>query len=212
MGKKDLNKAYLALGIVSFFWGTTYIASRIGVRHIPGLFISGIRQFVSGGLLVGFYLLRGSKMPGWNELKRISIQGIFLLCIANGLLTWSVEYISGGLAAIIAALVPLFITLFSVWFSKCAKVTRWMIAGLITGFAGVLTIFYDYLGQIHNTTFVFGVVLALISTLSWSFGTVYTSRQKPTIDVLFGVGLQMLIAGIIILIACAISGKYVNLA
>jgi drug/metabolite transporter (DMT)-like permease len=145
-------------------------------------------------------------------MKRISVQSIFLLCIANGLLTWSVEYISGGLAAIIAALVPLFITLFSVWFSKCAKVTRWMIAGLIAGFAGVLIIFYDYLGQIHNTTFVFGVVLALISTLSWSFGTVYASRQKPTIDVLFGVGLQMLIAGIIILTVCAISGKYVNLA
>lgn len=210
--KRELHKAYIALGLVSFFWGTTYIASRIGAQHMPGLFVSGIRQFVSGAILVSFFLIKGHQVPGWSILKKISVQSIFLLCIANGLLTWSVEYISGGLAAIIAALVPLFIAMFTVWLSKCAKITKWMIAGLIIGFAGVLTIFYDYLGQLRSQTFVFGVVLALLSTLSWSFGTVYTSTQKPPIDILFNVGLQMLIAGIVVLSVCAITGKYVNLA
>lgn len=209
---KELQKAYVALGLVSFFWGTTYIAARIGTQHMPGLFVSGIRQFLSGSILVGFFLLKGYQLPAWKVLKRISVQGIFLLCISNGLLTWSVEYISGGLAAIIAALVPLFIVLFTVWLSKCAKITRWMIIGLAIGFIGVLTIFYDYVGQMQNKSFLFGVVLALISTLSWSFGTVYTAKQKPPIDILFSVGLQMLIAGILILIVCGITGKYVNLS
>ncbi|HEV7779909.1 MAG TPA: EamA family transporter [Chitinophagaceae bacterium] len=210
--KKEMRNAYIALGLVSFFWGTTYIAARIGAQGIPGLFVAGVRQFLSGLLLVSFFLLRGYKLPGWKVLKRISIQGIFLLCIANGLLTWSVEFISGGLAAIIAALVPLFIALFTVWLSKCAKITRVMIIGLAIGFAGVITIFYDYLGQMQNKSFLFGVVLAVISTLSWSFGTVYTANQKPKIEILFSVGLQMLIAGILMLIVCGITGKYSNLA
>ena len=208
--KKDLHKAYIALGIVSFFWGTTFIASRIGAQHMPGLFISGIRQFVSGSILVGFFLIKGHHLPGRAILKKISIQSIFLLCIANGLLTWSVEYISGGLAAIIAALVPLFIALFTMWLSKCSRITKWMIVGLVVGFAGVLTIFYDYLAQMQNKSFLLGVILAVISTLSWSFGTVYTSKQKPPIDILFNVGLQMLIAGIVVLAVCGITGKYVN--
>jgi drug/metabolite transporter (DMT)-like permease len=208
--KKELHKAYFALGLVSFFWGTTYIAARIGAQHMPGLFVSGIRQFLSGFILVGFFLLRGHSIPGWSVMKKISVQSIFLLCIANGLLTWSVEYISGGLAAIIAALVPLFIALFTVWLSKCASITRWMILGLAVGFAGILIIFYDYLGQLQDPSFVFGVVLAILSTLSWSFGTVYTSKQKPPIDILFNVGLQMLIAGIVVLTVCAVTGKYVN--
>lgn len=210
--KKELHKAYIALGLVSFFWGTTYIASRIGAQHIPGLFVSGIRQFISGFILVSYFLVRGYQLPGWKVMKKISIQSIFMLCIANGLLTWSLEYISGGLAAIIAALVPLFIALFTVWLSKCAKISRWMIIGLVVGFAGVLTIFYDYIAEMQNKTFVYGVILALLSTLSWSFGTVYTSKQKPPIDILFNVGLQMLIAGVLVLIACAVTGKYVNLA
>lgn len=210
--KRDLYKAYIALGLVSFFWGTTYIASRIGVQQMPGLFVSGVRQFLSGSILVGFFLIKGYHFPGRAIMKKISVQSIFLLCIANGLLTWSLEYISGGLAAIIAALVPLFIALFTVWLSKTAKITRRMLAGLIIGFAGVLTIFYDYPGQQQHSSFLFGVMLAVISTLSWSFGTVYTSNQKPPIDILFNVGLQMLIAGIVILIVCGITGKYVNLS
>jgi drug/metabolite transporter (DMT)-like permease len=210
--KKELHKAYIALGLVSFFWGTTYIASRIGAQHMPGLFVSGLRQFLSGLILVGYFLIRGHRLPGWAIMKKISVQSVFMLCLANGLLTWSVEYISGGLASIIAALVPLFIVLFTLWLSKCARITRWMIVGLIVGFAGVLTIFYDYLAQLQDRSFVFGVVLALLSTLSWSFGTVYTSKQKPPIDILFNVGLQMLIAGVLVLLTCAVTGKYINIA
>jgi drug/metabolite transporter (DMT)-like permease len=210
--KRESNRAYIALGLVSFFWGTTYIAARIGAQHMPGLFVSGVRQFSSGLILVSFFLARGYSIPGWDTLKKISLQGILLLAVANGLLTWSLEYISGGLAAIIAALVPLFITIFTIWLSSCTKITRWMIIGMIIGFGGVLTIFYDYLGQLHNKSFVFGVVLALLSTLSWSFGTVYTSKQKLSTDILFAVGLQMLVAGITILIVCGLTGKYANLA
>ena len=135
--KKELSKAYIALGLVSFFWGTTYIAARIGTQHMPGLFVAGIRQFLSGLILVGFFLLKGYQLPEWKVMKRISMQGIFLICISNGLLTWSLEYITGGLAAIIAALVPLFIVMFTIWLSKCAKITRWMIVGIVIGLVGV---------------------------------------------------------------------------
>ena len=210
--KKELTKAYIALALVSFFWGTTYVAARVGAQQMPGLFMAGVRQFLSGLILVSFFLVKGARLPAWKEIRRISLQGIFLLCIANGLLTWAMEYISGGLASIIVSLVPMFIALFTVLFSRCAKITKWMMAGLVIGFAGVMMIFYDYLGELQHKTFVIGVVLALISVLSWSFGTVYTARQKPTIAILFSVGLQMLIAGVIMLIVCGFTGKYVNLA
>ena len=175
--KKELHKAYLALAVVSFFWGTTFLASRIGAQHMPGLFVAGVRQFSSGFIMVSFFLLRGFRLPSWSDLKKISLQGILMLCIANGLLTWSLEYINSGLAAIIAAMIPLFITLFTMLLSRCAKITRWMLAGLAIGFAGILAIFYNYIGQMHDNTFLFGVGLALLSTLIWAFGTVYTARQ-----------------------------------
>src|SRR5262245_34585086 len=112
--KKQLRTGYIALGLVSFLWGTTYIASKIGAQHMPGLFFAGLRQFTAGLIMVSIFLARGYKLPDHASLKAISIQGILLLCIANGLLTWSLEYISGGLAAIIAALVPILISVFSI--------------------------------------------------------------------------------------------------
>ncbi len=209
---KDLSKAYIALGLVSFLWGTTFIAAKVGAEHMPGLYLSGLRQFSSGLILVAFFLARGYKLPDYESLKRISIQGIRVLCIANGLLTWSLEYISGGLAAIIAALIPLFISLFSIMLLKCAKFTRWMIAGLAIGFGGVVVIFYDYLHFLTDKSFAFGVVLALLSTVTWAFGTVYTSKKSLPVDILYNVGLQMLVAGVVTLIVCLVSGKYINLA
>jgi drug/metabolite transporter (DMT)-like permease len=209
---KDLTKAYIALGLVSFLWGTTFIAAKIGAQGMPGLFLSGVRQFASGLIMVLFFIAKGYSLPDVRSLKKISVQGILLLCIANGLLTWSLEYISGGLAAIIAALIPLFISLFSILLLKYAKFTRWMVVGILVGLAGVVVIFYDYLHYLADGSFAFGVTLALLSTVTWAFGTVYTSRQKLPVDILFNVGLQMLIAGVVTLLVCLLSGKYVNLA
>ena len=83
---------------------------------------------------------------------------------------------------------------------------------MIIGFAGILIIFYDYLDFFSNRSFAFGVGLAVLSTASWAFGMVYTSKKKLPVDILFSVGLQMLIAGVITLFICLLSGKYVNLA
>ena len=208
--KKDINKAYVALALVSFLWGTTYIASRIGVQQMPGLFMAGLRQFVAGFVLVGYFMLKGQPLPEWKTFRIIGVQSIFLLCISNGLLTWSLEYISSGLAAIIAGLVPLFVAVFSVLLIRCAKVTKWMAVGLLAGLAGIITIFYDYINQLMNPLFAFGVALSLIATISWSYGSVYSSRNKISFDILYAVGLQMLTAGIIMLVVSFASGKYVQ--
>ena len=56
--KKSNTNAYIALVVVSIFWGTTYLASRIGVRHVHGLMLAGLRQATAGILLTGFFLLK----------------------------------------------------------------------------------------------------------------------------------------------------------
>jgi drug/metabolite transporter (DMT)-like permease len=86
-----------------------------------------------------------------------------------------------------------------------------MLTGIVIGFTGILAIFYNYIGQLHNNQFLLGVVLALLSTLTWAFGTVYTAKQKLSIYILFNVGFQMLIGGSVMLVVCFITGKYVNL-
>ncbi|HEY0068097.1 MAG TPA: EamA family transporter [Flavisolibacter sp.] len=210
--KKDLRKAYIALAVVSFFWGTTYLAIRISVVDIPALFLVGVRQFISGLIMVAYFKMMGHQWPDRKSLINITIQGILFLCISNGLMTWALQYVPSGLAAIIAALMPLFVVLFSVLLLRFARFTRLMILGLLIGIGGIATIFYEHLASMLDAKFAFGIGLCLIATMSWSFGTVYASKNKPATHILFGVGLQMLIAGVIMLLICLVSGQYMNLA
>ena len=192
---KEKRKAYLALAVVSFFWGTTYLAAKISAQHIPGLFVAGVRQFVSGAILVGYFLSLGYRLPDKKSWVKIGIQGVLLLCISNGLLTWAMEYIDSGLGAIIAGLVPLFVALFSILLLGFARFTLLMVLGLLVGFGGIVTIFYEHFAQLVNSEYALGVGLSLIATVSWSFGTVFAARYKPKTEIMFSVGLQMLISG-----------------
>lgn len=207
----DKRKAYSALAVVSFFWGTTYLAAKISAAHIPGLFVAGVRQFIAGTILVGYFLSIGYKLPDKKSLLKITITGVLLLCISQGLLTWALEFIDSGLAAIIAGLMPLFVALFSILLLRFAKFTPIMILGLIVGFGGIVTIFYEHFAQLMNSQYLFGIILSLIATISWSFGTVFSARYKPNTEIMYSVGLQMLIAGTITLFVCGVSGKYTNL-
>jgi drug/metabolite transporter (DMT)-like permease len=209
--KKETRKAYIALAVVSFFWGTTYLASKISAHYMPGLFVAGVRQVVAGLVLVGYFKSAGYAWPDKKSIAKIAIQAVLLLCISQGLLTWSMEFIDSGLAAIIAGLMPLFVALFSILLLRFARFTPLMIIGLLVGFGGIVTIFYEHFSQLLNARYALGIGMALTATTSWSFGTVFASRYKPKTDLLFSVGLQMLIAGIIVLTVCGLSGKYVNL-
>ncbi|MFN0275367.1 MAG: DMT family transporter [Chitinophagales bacterium] len=208
---KDNNKAFLALAWISFFWGTTYIASKIATHEIQGLFLAAVRLLCSGIIIVTWFLLKGHRIPDIKTLFILSIQSIFLLILGNGLSTWAIQYISSGLASIISALIPLEIVLFSILILKKTRFTLLLLIGLFAGFGGLLIIFHEYFADIFQKEYAFGIMLALIAGVMWSIGSVITSKYKTTTNVLFGAGIQMLIAGIILLPICIASGYSMNL-
>jgi drug/metabolite transporter (DMT)-like permease len=98
--------AYLAVAI---FWGTTFLAIRIGVQSMPPFLMAGMRHFTAGILICSYFLLRGYTLPTWAQLKVCIIQGVLLLVLGNGLVSWAELYITSGLTALICALSPLMI-------------------------------------------------------------------------------------------------------
>ncbi len=68
--------AYFALALVCFFWGTTYLAARIGVAGFPALFFMGFRNLVAGALLLGFLVLRKrSFVWTWADIRLQIVPG-----------------------------------------------------------------------------------------------------------------------------------------
>ena len=200
----------LALCWVSFFWGTTWIASKEGVKHMPALQLAAIRQFIGGLLYISFFLFKKTPWPKGKQWKTIIILSILNFVLSNGLSTWGVKYISSGLGAIIGAIVPLWIVIIS--FFRGERLARLTVIGLIISFGGVCVIFYDHLSDFMIPDFRFGIILSLIATLTWAFGSLYTKKKAASFNPYFSLGLQMFISSILLFAYNGATGTSVNLS
>jgi drug/metabolite transporter (DMT)-like permease len=189
-------KAFFALALVCFLWGTTWLASKEGVRRMPALQLAGIRQFIGGAIYVSFFLIKGTAFPkGLKEWIPVFVLSLLNFICSNGLSTWGVKYISAGLGSIMGAIFPLWLVIIGLFAAK-DKMPKKAIIGLLLGFGGVCIIFYEHLQDFFNADFRFGILLSLAATLSWAFATLYTKKQAVNFNPYFSLGLQMVIAGI----------------
>lgn len=199
-------KALFALSLVCFFWGTTWIASRQGVLHMPALQMAGLRQFIGGMMYVIFFTIKGHAFPKGKEWGPILVLSFLNFMLSNGLSTWGVKYISAGLGSIIGAIFPLWLVIIGL-FNKKAKMPGTAMIGLLLGFIGVCVIFYDHLQDFLNSDFRFGILISLVATWSWAFGTLYTKQQALEFNPYFSLGLQMVISGVVVYGISAVSGQ-----
>jgi len=206
---QSIGLPMLALFWVSFFWGTTWLASKEGVKHMPALQLAAIRQFLGAAIYITYFLFKKTPWPKGKQWNTIVILSILNFVLSNGLSTWGVKYISSGLGAIIGTIFPLWIVIIS-WF-KGEKLSKWSVVGLLICFAGVCLIFYDYLSDFLKPDFRFGILLSIIATFTWAFGSVYTKKKAASFNPYFSLGLQMLISSILLFAFTGATGTSINI-
>lgn len=196
----------LALCCVSFFWGTTWLASKEGVKHMPALQLATIRQFLGGIIYVAYFLIKKEPWPKGKQWRMIFVLAILNFALSNGLSTWGVKYISSGLGAIIAAIFPIWIVI--ICFFQGERVAKLAIIGLLVSFGGICIIFMDYLADFLRPEFQFGILLSVIATVTWAFGILQTTKQAASFNPYFSLGLQMLLSSSILFViteACEVN-------
>ncbi len=192
---------YLALCITSLVWGTTWVASKIGVAEIPALQMAYIRQFFGGACFVVFFMLyKKLPLPTRKQFVWLVIMALLMFVVANGMSTWSLKFIPTGLSALIGALYPLSVVIIEMVFFKNRNMTILTFIGLLLGISGIGIVFYE--NAFHNRPegFFFGISLSVIAMLSWSVGTIIIARNKIKINPYYATGWQMLISSFILLI------------
>jgi len=188
-------RAYLAWVAVCIVWGTTYLAIRIGVEHIPPMLFAGLRWIIAGIIFVSFLRLRGKKLPSKKELFHISVVGISLIGIGNGLVVTGEQYIGSGLAALLITTVPFWVVGMEAFIPSGPKINLMILAGLFLGLMGVTLIFNGSWSELLNPSYLLGVVCILGAVMAWSFGTVYSKYKKVSVHPLMRAAVQMLVAG-----------------
>jgi drug/metabolite transporter (DMT)-like permease len=202
--KKEL-RGYLALAITCVVWGTTWVASKIGVQEIPATQMASLRQLLGGLSFVLFFMLvKKYPLPTLKEFKWILVMSVLMFVFANGLSTWSLKYIPTGLSALIGALYPLSVVIIEKLFFKTMKLNLLTFIGLFLGLTGVGIVFYESAFDNLSADFVIGLALSVVAMLSWSLGTIFISRNSSPLNTYYSTGWQMLIsAGILFLVSQA---------
>lgn len=206
-------KAIFALSLVCFLWGTTWLASKEGVKHIPdALQLAGIRQLLAGIFYVGYFLFKKASLPKGKEWIPILVLSFLNFILSNGLSTLALQYnISAGLGAIMGAIFPLWLVVIGLFIAR-DKIPVKAIVGLLLGFGGVCVIFYDHLHDFLNSKFQLGILFSFIATWTWAIATLYTKKQANYFNPYFSLGIQMLISGIVLYTFSFSTGRAISLS
>src|SRR6478735_4702138 len=109
--------AFAALYVI---WGSTYLGIKFSIETIPPFLMAGARFVLAGMIMYAIAWSQGIGKSTWANWRTSFIIGACLLLGGNGGVTISEQYIDSGLAALIVAIVPIYMVLLG-WATGMAR-------------------------------------------------------------------------------------------
>jgi drug/metabolite transporter (DMT)-like permease len=178
-----------ALATVYLVWGSTYLAIRVTDRTMPPFLMSSVRFLIAGTVLYAL-VSRGRARPTRKEWKAAAIVGAALLLVGNGGVAWAETRLDSGFAALIVAIIPLYVALLDrLFFGR--RLSPAAVVGLVIGFGGVAL-----LVRPGGSGDVAAALTLLVTTSAWAGGSLYARDAKLPANPLLSAAMQMLAAGV----------------
>ena len=197
MNRKESILAYSAWGAVCFFWGTTYLAAKIGVQELPITIFIGLRYLIAGSIFFTYSRVRGYAFPRRDEWKHLAIIAFLLLVVANGCVVWAVQWIPSGLAALIITTLPFWVVGFEALQPNGSPLTAKKTLGISIGFIGMVILFGPELKVSFDWLYVKGILATLVASCSWAGGSVYWKHKNISCNATMAAAVEMLMTGVI---------------
>ncbi len=198
---RTLLYAYLSLAAICIIWGTTYTAIKFALRDFPPYLLVGIRQTSAGFLLLAWAwrALPGHSLKQMNmrALWRQGLTGLAIITGGNGLITWGMQEVSSGLAAVIGSLTPVVVVLINLAWRGSERVSALMVVGVLLGFGGLGLVFRDGWADFLRPEYRWGIAACFGSCFTWSLGTVMAKRWNDAhLSPVLHSGLQLTAGGL----------------
>ena len=193
------TRILVAFGCVYFFWGSTYVAIRFGVEVLPPFVLGSIRYLIAGPLMLAICASRGMRLrQSGRDMAMLAAIGILMLGLGNMGLVWCEQYLSSGLAALLIAVIPVFVALFEAFLPKGEGLRTKGWIGISVGFGGLLILVSpDLRGGVHSgNTQLIGSAVAVFSAFAWTCGSILSRRAKVATSAFVAAAWEMLFAGI----------------
>jgi drug/metabolite transporter (DMT)-like permease len=199
-------KIAIAFFSVYVFWGMTYLAMRVAVVEIPPHLMAGVRFLLAGFLLYAWSRWRGEGPPTAEQWRAATIVGAFLLLGGNATVAWAEERVPSGLAAVLIAVVPIWMVAME-WGRRGSRPGGRVIAGLLLGLAGVGLLVSPGRDGAGNVDLI-GAVMLILASASWAWGSVISKSAPLPQSPFLATSMEMIAGGILLLIVAGIAGQF----
>ena len=203
------GKALVAYLLVCLFWGSTYLAIKVGVAVLPPLLFAGLRFLVAGGLLFGGALAFGDALPRNRAEWRIAaIAGLFLLAGGNALVVWAEQFTASGVTSVFVVTVALWMAFFDAIIPGGGGNLTWrVVIGLAAGFLGTALLVGASPREIFAAD-LRGPIALTCASASWSIGSIYSKRHRTTLSPYMTAAIQMLAGGAFVTMLGTAAGEW----
>ena len=184
---------WAALGIVYVLWGSTYLAIRITVETLPSFLSAGSRSLLAGLLLLGLVAWRqgpAAVRVTRRQFGSAALVGLLLLTGGNGLVVLGENSVPSGLAALLVAVVPLWMVLLTTVAGNRPRPAA--LGGVLLGLAGLAVLSWPALGGDVAPA---GVIAVVAATLTWAAGSFAAGRISMPPNVFAAAAYQMIVGG-----------------
>jgi drug/metabolite transporter (DMT)-like permease len=206
------RRAYAAWIAVCLSWSTTFLAIRIAVKTLPPLaMVSGGRYLAAGAILSAILGLRGIPLPSRTSWPGHALLGFLMLGLGNGALVWAEQWVPSGMAAVMVATVPFWMTGVEALLPSGERIRPLQLVGLLLGFAGLVLLVSSDLGQSGGATsrqLLYGTISIQVSCCGWALGSAYSKRHARHENVMAAVAMQMVFGGTMMMLAGTVFGEW----
>ena len=198
----------LAFAIIYLVWGSTFLAIRIGVHEVPPLLLAAMRFLAAGVLMYAWLRWKGTAAPGMREWVAASFLGFLIFLIDYGCLFWAEQRVPSGIAAVILATIPAFMTLSEIIFLRTQRLTLRLASALLVGLFGVAILMNNSLSLGEAPVDRVGAVALLIAAVTWSVASAFNSKVALPQSKPMSAAAQMLAGGVQLTIVAALTGEF----
>ena len=199
-------KTLLAFAIIYFVWGSTFLAIRIGVHEVPPLLLAGMRFFAAGIVLYAWVRATGTASPSRREWLSITLLAVLIFLVDYGLVFWAEQRVPSGITAVMLATIPVFTALAEILILRTQRLTFRLGCALLVGLAGVAVLVSRSVSLGDAPIDRSGAIALVVGAVSWSLASVLNRKLTLPQSKIMNSGAQMLVGGILLLLAAAIFG------
>lgn len=199
------GRVVAAFATVYLIWGSTYLAIRFAIETMPPFLMAATRFLLAGAVLYLWMRARGAARPSRLHWRSALIVGVLLLASGNGVVVWAEQLVPSSIAALLVAMVPVWMALLS-WLRPGGRRPRALVlVGLALGFAGVGLLVFQ--GGAHGALNPLGAGAVLLASLSWAAGSLYARTAHMPEVPLLGTGMEMFCGGAVLLVVAVVAGE-----